>query len=129
MVDRVGQQFGNYRLTRLLGEGGFAEVYLGEHLHMGTLAAVKVLHTKFITREQEAFLRSPLRQQARPRLVSRISYAQMSILWAHRNVTHTLPLTTRQVLKWPRLRSQLQQHVPRLLLHEIWKEENPVHVV
>jgi len=45
MVDRVGQQLGKYRLTRLLGQGGFAEVYLGEHLRLGTQAAVKVLST------------------------------------------------------------------------------------
>jgi eukaryotic-like serine/threonine-protein kinase len=43
MTDRVGQRLGNYRLTRLLGEGGFAEVYLGEHIHLGTEAAIKVL--------------------------------------------------------------------------------------
>lgn len=57
MAERIGQLFGNYRLSRLLGEGGFAEVYLGEHLHMGTLVAVKVLRTKLITHEQEEFLR------------------------------------------------------------------------
>lgn len=43
MGDRIGQHFGNYRLLRLLGKGGFAEVYLGEHRHLGTQAAIKVL--------------------------------------------------------------------------------------
>ncbi len=45
MADRIGQVLGNYRLTHLLGLGGFAEVYLGVHLHLGTEAAIKVLHT------------------------------------------------------------------------------------
>ena len=31
MTDRVGQQLGNYHLVRLLGRGGQAEDYLGEH--------------------------------------------------------------------------------------------------
>ena len=44
MEERVGQQLGNYRLVRLLGLGGFAEVYLGEHVRLGTHAAIKV-HT------------------------------------------------------------------------------------
>ncbi len=57
IVDRIGQQFGNYRLLRSLGQGGFAEVYLGEHVHLGSRVAVKVLHTRLITREQEQFLR------------------------------------------------------------------------
>jgi eukaryotic-like serine/threonine-protein kinase len=48
MPDRVGQQLGNYHLMRLLGEGGFAEVYLDEHIHLGTEAAIKVL-TKTLT--------------------------------------------------------------------------------
>src|SRR6266705_1802447 len=58
MVDRpnrVGQQLGNYRLIRLLGEGGFAEVYLGEHIHLGTKAAVKVLRTQLTNEDVDAF--------------------------------------------------------------------------
>ena len=43
MPNRVGQQLGNYRLLRLLGKGGFAEVYLGEHIYLTTQAAIKVL--------------------------------------------------------------------------------------
>ncbi len=46
MAEREGQQFGNYRLVRLLGKGGFAEVYLGVHLYLGTQAALKLLHTQ-----------------------------------------------------------------------------------
>ena len=44
MTDRVGQKLGNYRLLHLLGRGGFAEVYLGEHLYLKRRAALKVLH-------------------------------------------------------------------------------------
>lgn len=40
---REGQRFGNYRLLHLLGRGGFAEVYLGEHVFLETQAAIKVL--------------------------------------------------------------------------------------
>ncbi len=46
MTDRSGQQLGNYRLTRLLGHGGFADVYLGEHVYLKTQAAIKVLHAQ-----------------------------------------------------------------------------------
>jgi eukaryotic-like serine/threonine-protein kinase len=45
-TDRIGQLLGNYRLTRLLGQGGFADVYLAEHVHLKTQAAIKVLHTQ-----------------------------------------------------------------------------------
>lgn len=44
MTDYISQQLGNYRLIKHLGRGGFADVYLGEHVHLKTRAAVKVLH-------------------------------------------------------------------------------------
>ncbi|SRR5579871_2070881 len=56
MADRVGQQLGNYRLIRLLGRGGFAEVYLGEHIFLGTQAAIKVLQMQMATSETDRFL-------------------------------------------------------------------------
>jgi serine/threonine protein kinase len=46
MADYTGQQWGSYRLLRLLGTGGFADVYLGEHVHLGTQAAIKILTTQ-----------------------------------------------------------------------------------
>ncbi|HEU5382726.1 MAG TPA: PQQ-binding-like beta-propeller repeat protein [Ktedonobacteraceae bacterium] len=51
MASRIGQQFGNYRLLRLIGHGGFADVYLGEQIYMGTEAAIKVLHTQLGEKE------------------------------------------------------------------------------
>ncbi len=56
MADRVGQQFGNYRLNRLLGQGGFADVYLGQHIYLNTQSAIKVLQTHLIDDDFEAFL-------------------------------------------------------------------------
>jgi serine/threonine protein kinase len=46
MVNLVDQRLGNYRLVSLIGQGGFADVYLGEHLHLGTRAAIKVLQMR-----------------------------------------------------------------------------------
>ncbi len=56
MQNRVGQQFGNYRLLRLLGKGGFAEVYLGEHVYMQSKAAVKVLYGPLTISDAQSFL-------------------------------------------------------------------------
>jgi len=53
--NRVGEKLGNYRLVRLLGEGAFAEVYLGEHVHLDSYAAIKVLHSQLTSREREEF--------------------------------------------------------------------------
>ena len=45
MAWQAGHLFGNYRIVRLLGEGGFGEVYLAENPLIERRAAVKVLHT------------------------------------------------------------------------------------
>jgi len=45
MALQAGHPFGNYRIVRLLGEGGFGEVYLAENPLIDRHAAVKVLHT------------------------------------------------------------------------------------
>ena len=56
MYDLEGQQLGNYSLTRKIGEGAFAEVYVGEHVRLNTLAAIKVLHTRLTRFETGEFL-------------------------------------------------------------------------
>ena len=48
----IGQQFGNYRVLSLLGEGGMGAVYLAEHPGIGRRVAVKVLHKQFTGDEQ-----------------------------------------------------------------------------
>ena len=57
MSDRIGQQLGNYRLMHLVGHGGFADVYLGEHIYLGTHAAIKVLDTRLAQDEITHFQR------------------------------------------------------------------------
>jgi len=53
--DRVGQHFGNYRLVALLGRGGSAEVYLGQHVRLELQAAIKVLHTQLTAEDSLHF--------------------------------------------------------------------------
>ncbi len=55
MTDRTGQQLGNYRLVALLGTGGYAEVYLGQHIRLELQVAIKVLHTHLTGQEAEHF--------------------------------------------------------------------------
>ena len=56
MADCLGQQLGNYRLISLLGSGGFADVYMGEHIYLETQAAIKILHTKLTQEDLQRFL-------------------------------------------------------------------------
>jgi serine/threonine protein kinase len=56
MPDSIGEQLGNYRLRSLLGSGGFADVYLGEHIYLKTAAAIKVLHARLSETTLDRFL-------------------------------------------------------------------------
>jgi predicted ATPase/DNA-binding CsgD family transcriptional regulator len=52
----VGKQLGNYQLTQRLGQGHWASVYLAEHQHLHTQAAIKVLHDELAPSDEEGFL-------------------------------------------------------------------------
>jgi len=56
MPDHVGQQLGSYQLIQMLGQGQRGSVYLGEHVHLRTQAAIKLLHGPWDEREVEGFL-------------------------------------------------------------------------
>ncbi|MEO6891155.1 MAG: serine/threonine-protein kinase [Ktedonobacteraceae bacterium] len=76
-ADRAGQHFGNYRLLRLLAIGGFADVYLGEHIHLCTNAAIKLLRTRLAAEDvklfsEEARIVASLRH---PHIVSILDFA------------------------------------------------------
>ncbi|MDQ2716381.1 MAG: serine/threonine protein kinase [Chloroflexota bacterium] len=55
-MDYSGQQFGNYQLIKFLGGGAFADVYLGEHIYLKSLAAIKILRTSLTNEAKESFL-------------------------------------------------------------------------
>jgi serine/threonine protein kinase len=55
-MQRVGQWCGNYQLHLLLGQGSFAEVYLGFHRYLHTPAAIKLLRQSLHHQAQQAFL-------------------------------------------------------------------------
>ncbi|MDQ2887093.1 MAG: serine/threonine protein kinase [Chloroflexota bacterium] len=56
MLDYIGRRLGNYQLTRLVGWGGFACVYLGEHVYLKTHAAIKVLQVQLAEESLRKFL-------------------------------------------------------------------------
>jgi serine/threonine-protein kinase len=56
MVDRSGQHLGHYKLIRLIGRGGSADVYLARNLHLRSLCAIKILRTPLIRKGRYMFL-------------------------------------------------------------------------
>ncbi|MBV9259331.1 MAG: protein kinase [Ktedonobacteraceae bacterium] len=56
MSDHIGLKLGNYRILRLIGRGGFANVYQGEHIYLKIPAAIKVLNIQLTDDALESFL-------------------------------------------------------------------------
>src|SRR5215813_6368123 len=75
--DRVGQHLGHYRLLRLLGRGGFANVYLGEHVYLKSQAAVKILHMMLKDEDRAVFLQEAqtLVRLSHPHIVRVLDFA------------------------------------------------------
>ncbi len=67
MADNLGQRLGNYRLIKLIGQGGFATVYLAEHVYLKTSAAIKVLQVHLTDAALDTFL-------AEARTIARLSH-------------------------------------------------------
>jgi serine/threonine protein kinase/DNA polymerase III delta prime subunit len=55
MDNYTGCQIGNYRILRELGAGGFATVYLAEHIYIEKLAAIKMLHVAMEPQSHQKF--------------------------------------------------------------------------
>ncbi len=84
MVDRVGQQFGDYRLIQNLGSGGFADVYLGEHIYLGTKAAVKVLKGAYAEKDIDQFL----------------AEAKTIVSLEHPHIVHVITFSVAEINSW-----------------------------
>ncbi|GAC1656606.1 MAG: hypothetical protein NVS4B7_00710 [Ktedonobacteraceae bacterium] len=56
MADRIEQQIGKYQLIQHIGQGGFADVYVGQHIFLNTQVAIKVMHSELASEEAEKFL-------------------------------------------------------------------------
>ena len=50
-ASRLGEIVGNYRLLRIIGEGGVGTVYEAEHTRLGRKMAIKLLHSDIVTKE------------------------------------------------------------------------------
>ncbi|HZT98587.1 MAG TPA: serine/threonine-protein kinase, partial [Ktedonobacteraceae bacterium] len=76
-VTREGQQLGAYRLIQLLGRGGSAEVYLGEHVYLKSQAALKLLRVMLQGEERASFIKEAqtLARLVHPHIVRVLDFA------------------------------------------------------
>lgn len=100
----VGQQFGNYRLVNLLGRGAFAGVYLAEHVHLHTKAAIKVIHTVLSDDDIERFL-------AEARIIAKFDHEHI-VRVLDFDVEEGIPFLVMDYAPAGTLRQRHPQHVP-----------------
>ena len=75
MIYQVGQQIGNYRLVKPLGAGSFAQVWLGEHIHLQSYAALKILQ-ELDPQAQQMFLKEAkiIKNFSHPHIIKLFDY-------------------------------------------------------
>ncbi len=52
----IGQQVGNYRIIQYIGQGAFGAVYLGEHVHLQSMVAIKIRDAQLQEADKGQFL-------------------------------------------------------------------------
>ena len=79
----IGQQILNYRIEKLIGEGGMGNVYLGVHTHIGRKVAIKALNPNLAKNPdlKERFKNeaSTLSQLHHPNIVSLYDYVETDL--------------------------------------------------
>jgi eukaryotic-like serine/threonine-protein kinase len=77
MREYVGEQLGNYRVLRLVGKGGSASVYVGEHVYLGSHAALKILHAQLTDQDATQFVTEAqtLARLSHPHIVRVLDFA------------------------------------------------------
>jgi len=77
MRDHIGEQLGNYHVLRLLGRGGSASVYVGEHIYLKSPAALKILHEPLTDQDTMQFVTEAqtLARLSHPHIVRLLDFA------------------------------------------------------
>ena len=119
---KPGSYLGNYLLLRLLGDGGFASVYLGEHRYLKRLAAIKVLRSMLAEQEKEPFLEEArlLAKLSHPHIVRVLEFdiAQRRTYIQNSTVIENIPFLVMDYIPGGNLRA-IYPLGTRLSLHTI----------
>lgn len=68
------RKIGQYTLLHTLGEGGSAKVFLGKHIYLDTLAAIKILHNPLNPKQAKRFLHEA-------KIIARFSHPHIVVGW------------------------------------------------